>query len=569
VIDGADRASSNAVASSVQIVAGTLLGTPGTAATSRRRLFATLCFALALAACGGGSDGSSRTASSADAARASGSAAVLRRGNGPEPDSLDPQLARADSAANILRDLYEGLTVLDATGAPAPGAAERWDVSPDGLVYTFHLRDNLRWSNGEPLTANDFVASWRRLVTPATGGQYAQLLAPVVNAAEIVAGRADPASLGIEAPDARTVVVRLRAPTPYFLALAAHWSTLPVYGGRAPGRAGEAMSNGAFVLANWTVGSQVVARRNRSYWNDAATRLDEVRYVHVADANDEYTRYRAGELDVTYILPQQPIAKLRATHGAELVTGPQLGVMYYGFNLTKPPFATAPGLRQALTMTIDRDRLVKSVTNLGEPPAYAWVPIGTADYTPQVPEWAALPYAERVARAKQLYAAAGYGPSKPLRFELRFPTGATNERVALAVTAMWKSALGVEAKLVPEEFKSLLQSVNRGEAQVFRASWVGDYNDANTFLQLLASDFGINLPKYRSAEYDALLEEAARATDAGVRRTKLEAAERRMLADAPVMPLYFFVNKHLVSPRVQGWYDNPTNVVYSRALAVR
>jgi oligopeptide transport system substrate-binding protein len=543
-------------------------------ATTRRSWLTALCACIALAACGGDGAGSKGTpdagaAGSTTARKVEGPAGVLRRGNGPEPDSLDPQLARADSAANVLRDLYEGLTVLDTSGVPAPGAAEKWDVSADGLTYTFHLRENLRWSNGEPLTAQDFVASWRRLVTPATGGQYAQLLAPVVNASEIVAGRAKPETLGIAAPDARTVVVTLRAPTPYFLALAAHWSTLPVYGGHAPGRAGAAVSNGAFTLADWTVGSHVSAKRNRNYWNDAATRIDEVRYFHIADANDEYTRYRAGELDVTYVLPQQPIAKLRATHGAELVTGPQLGVLYYGFNLTKPPFGTSPGLREALTMTIDRDRLVESVTNLGEPAAYSWVPVGTANYEPQKPEWVALPYEQRVARAKALYAAAGYGPSKPLRFELRFPTGATNERVALAVSAMWKSALGVDVKLVPEEFKSLLQSVNRGDAQVFRASWVGDYNDANTFLQLLASDFGINLPKYRNAEYDALLAEAARAADASLRREKLQAAERRLLADAPVMPLFFFVNKHLVSPRVQGWYDNPTNVVYSRNLSLR
>lgn len=532
---------------------------------------AALCACAALAGCGSGTSGTGAAgaAASRDGAAPAGPARILRRGNGPEPDSLDPHLARADSAAAILRDVYEGLTTLDANGEPAPGVAASWEVSPDALTYTFHLRDDARWSNGEPVTAQDFAASWRRLVQPATGGQYAQLLAPVVNASEIVAGRAAPETLGVAAPDERTFVVNLRAPTPYFLALAAHWSTLPVHGAKAPGRAGTAVSNGAFTLADWTVGSHATARRNTHYWNDAATRLDEVRYYHIPDANDEYTRYRAGELDATYVLPQQPLAKLRATHGAELVTGPQLGVMYYGFNLTKPPFADAPGLRQALTMTIDRDRLVQQVTNLGEPPAYSWVPVGTANYEPQQPEWAALPYAERVARAKQLYAAAGYGPDRPLRFELRFPTGATNERVALAVAAMWKSALGVETKLVPEEFKSLLQSINRGETQVFRASWVADYNDANTFLQLLASDFGINLPQYRSAGYDAELRAAAVTRDAGQRRERLQAAERRLLADVPAMPLYFFVNKHLVSARVQGWYDNPTNVVYSRALRVR
>jgi len=537
------------------------------------RFFAAWTFAgalaLTLAGCGGGNTPERTGAQPADAAARATAGAVLRRGNGPEPDSLDPHLARADSAANVLRDLYEGLTVLDREGNPAPGVAESWTVSPDGLTYTFRLRETARWSNGEPVTAQDFVASWRRVVTPATGAQYAKLLAPVVGASDAVAGRASPEALGVSAPDARTLVVKLQPPTPYFLAVAAHWSTMPTYGARAPGRPNEAISNGAFVLQDWVVGSHVVARKNPHYWNAAATRLDGVRYVHIPDANDEYTRYRAGELDVTYVLPQQQLAKLRAAHGAELVTGPQLGVMYFGFDLTQPPFADAPGLRRALTMTVDRDRLVQSVTNLGEPPAYSWVPVGIANYTPQQPVWAAQPYAERVAQARQLYAAAGYGPSNPLRFELRFPTGGTNERVALAVSSMWKSALGVETKLVPEEFKSLLQSINRREAPMFRASWIADYNDANTFLQLLASDFGINLPRYRSAPYDAALRAAAAEPDSARRREHLQAAERILLDDAPVIPLYFFVNKHLVAPRVQGWYDNPTNVVYSRELALR
>lgn len=526
--------------------------------------------AVLLAACGGGSGAPADGPAQRDAAAAPGTAAAttLRRGNGPEPDSLDPQLARTDSAGNILRDLYEGLTTLDAKGEPAPGIAERWDVSADGLTYTFHLRADAKWSNGEPVTAADFVAAWRRLVAPATGGQYAQMLAPVKNAPDVVAGRAPPESLGVSASDARTLVVQLRAPAPYLLAVAAHFSTLPVHGGRAPGRGAVAISNGAYVLADWVVGSHVSLRRNPQYWNAANVRIPEVRWIHVPDMNDEYARYRAGELDVTYGLPQRPLAQLRAAHGAELATGPQLGVLYYGFDLTKPPFANARGLRQALSMTVDRERLVQSVTNLGEPPAYSWVPLGTANYTPQQPAWAARPYDERVAEARRLYAAAGYGAARPLRFELRFPTGATNERVALAVAAMWKSALGVEAKLVPEEFKSLLQSINRREAPMFRASWVGDYNDAYTFLQLLEGGFGINLTRYANAAYDAELAAAAAAADPAARRAHLEAAERRLLADTPLVPLYFFVNKHLVSPRIRGWYDNPTNVVYSRDLAL-
>ncbi|MCZ8133197.1 MAG: peptide ABC transporter substrate-binding protein [Steroidobacteraceae bacterium] len=543
---------------------------------ARRRALAALA-AFALAACGagpggggsgpGGDVGASRSAA-ADAGPAA-AGATLRRGNGPEPDSLDPHLARADSSANVLRDVYEGLTVLDRAGNPAPGVAERWEVSPDGLTYTFHLRADARWSNGEPVTAQDFVDSWRRLVTPATGAQYAKLLAPVEGAADVVAGRAPPTTLGASAPDSRTFVVRLRAPTPYFAAIAAHWSTMPTYGARAPGRPGEAVSNGAFVLTEWVVGSHVGVRRNPAYWNAAAVRLDAVRFVHLPDANDEYRAYRAGELDVTYVLPQQPLDKLRAAHGAELVTGPQLGVMYYGFDLTKPPFRDAQAVRQALSMTVDRERLVRQITLLGEPPAYSWVPVGTAGHDSQQPAWSQLPYAARVEAARGLYAAAGYGPANPLRFQLRFPTGATNERVALAVASMWKSALGVEVQLVPEEFKSLLQSINRRDAPMFRASWIADYNDPSTFLDLLQSQFGINLPKYANPAYDAELAAAALESDPARRRARLAAAERMLLEDVPVIPLYFFVNKHLVSPRVQGWYDNPTNVVYSRELALR
>ena len=495
-------------------------------------------------------------------------AATLRRGNGPEPDSLDPQLARSDSAANILRDLYEGLASLDARAAPAPGAAARWEVSADGLSYTFVLRDGVRWSNGAPLLAADFVAAWRRLVDPRSGSQYAQVLEPVANAAEIIAGRAPPATLGVSAADARTLIVRLRAPTAYFPGLVAHWSTFPTYRGAAPAPHGPRISNGAFTLTEWVVGSHVLLARNRSYWNDAATQLAAVRHEHVADANDEYTRYRAGGLDATYTLPQQPLTRLAAAHGAELRVSSQLGLNYYGFNLERPPFRGAAGLRRALAMSIDRERLVTSVTGLGELPAYAWVPPGTANYSPQRFAWAALPYAERLAEARRLYAAAGYSAARPLKIELRFPTGAAHERTAIAVAAMWKSTLGVETRLAAEEFKSLLQTINRGEAELFRSSWIGDYNDAYTFAQVLGSDFGINLVRYRNPAYDATLAAAAREPDAERRRGLLEDAERAMLADTPVIPLYFIVNKHLVAPRVRGWYDNVMNVVYSKDLAL-
>ena len=495
-------------------------------------------------------------------------AATLRRGNGPEPDSLDPQLARSDSAANILRDLYEGLATLDASGDPRPGAAAAWSVSADGRTYTFRIRAGARWSNGEPLTASDFVAAWQRLVDPKTGSQYAAVLEPVENAAEIVAARAPVSALGVSAPDAATLSVHLTAPTPYFPGLVAHWSTFPLHRGSAGGTSGVAVTNGAFTLSEWVVGSHVLLMRNHRYWNDAATRLERVRYEHAPDANDEYARYRAGSLDATYTLPQQPIERLKAVHAAALHLGPQLGIYYYGFNLERAPFKGADGLRRALAMSIDRERLVAAVTGFGELPAYAWVPPGTAGYTPQRFEWAGKPYAERVVSAQRLYALAGYSAAKRLHLTLSYPSGAVHERIAIAVAAMWQTALGVETELRGEEFKSLLQTINRGEAELFRSSWVGDYNDAYTFAQVLGSDFGINLVRYRSSAYDAALKAAAAEPDAGRRRLILEAAERQMLADTPLVPLYFLVNKHLVAPRVSGWYDNVMNVVYSKDLAL-
>jgi ABC-type oligopeptide transport system substrate-binding subunit len=493
---------------------------------------------------------------------------VLRRGNGPEPDSLDPALARSDSAATILRDSYEGLARLDAAAHPVPAGASAWTVSADGLTYRYTLRPEARWSNGDPVTAADYVASWRRLVDPATGSQYAEVLAPVVHAADIVAGRRPVKDLGVEAPDAHTLIVRLRAPTAYFPALTAHWSTFPTYRGVAPGRPGEAITNGAYVPERWTVGTEVVARRNPSYRDAAAVQIPEVRYVHVADPRDEYARYRGGDLDVTYALPAASLEQLRERHGQQVHRGPQLGIYFYGFNLDRPPFRDAPDLRLALTLAVDRERLVSMVTALGETPAYGWVPDGVDHYVPQRFPWHSLTRAARLRAARAAYARAGYGPGHPLRFELHYPTGATHEKIALAVSAMWREALGVTAVPVGEEFRSLLESINRGEASVFRSSWIGDYNDAFTFSSVLRSDFGVNLVHYRSAAYDALLESAATVADADRREASLEAAERVALADTPLIPLYFYVNKHLVAPRVHGWTDNVMNVVYTQDLSL-
>jgi oligopeptide transport system substrate-binding protein len=500
-------------------------------------------------------------------------ASVLRRGNGPEPDTLDPQLARTDAAFNILRDLFEGLTAVSPDGSPVPAAAESWTVSADGLEYRFTLRPGLRWSNGDPLRAADFVTGMRRLVDPKTASPYAQFIDPILNAAAIARGEKPPGELGVTAVDDRTLVIRLGQPAPYLLGLLAQPGTFPVHSpslaahGASYARPGNLLSNGAFVLDDWVLGSHVVARRNPHYWNNARTALEQVHYLHIADAGTELRQYRAGELDVTYVVPPQQFQWIRQNLPAELHIAPQLSVYFYGYNLTRPPFKDNPKLRRALSLVIDRDRLTSAVTGVGEAPAYGWVPPGVWNYTPQQFDYAQWPYAKRLEEARRLYAEAGYSAAKPLQVELRYNTGDVHNRLAVAVAAMWQEGLGVETRLHAEEFRTLLQTIQaRQDTQVFRSSWVGDYNDAYTFGQLLRSGFALNLTGYSNPQYDALLAAAVDESDIARRRALLEEAERVMLADHPVLPLYFYVNKHLVKPWVRGWTDNVMNIVYSKDL---
>ena len=531
--------------------------------TGRRGRWLACLLAVAVAAC-----------SSPDPAPAARSSPVeLARGNGAEPDSLDPQLARMDSALTILRDAYEGLTSIDRDGGVAPGVAQAWAISPDGLEYRFELRPDARWSNGEAVVAADFVAAWRRLVDPATASQYAQMLEPVGNAARVVAGELPAEQLAVEARGEHTLMVRLERPAAYFLALLSHPSTFPVHrpslaGAGAPARPGVAVTNGAYVPVEWRVGAFVRAERNRYYWDDAGTAIAAVVYHHVSDLGTELTRYRAGELDITYSLPPGQLAKLSPGQRAQLHVGPQLGVYYYGMALDRPPFEGNPLLRRALAMAIDRDILAARVLGDGEVPAFAWVPPGTDGHLSQRFEWADWPAQRRLEEARRLYAEAGYSAAQPARFELSYNKSPLHDRIALAVTAMWKQGLGAEVVLRAEEFRVLKQTIDARDVQAFRGSWIADYNDAQSFLQVLRTGFGINLPRYSSKEYDRLLDEAARAADPAARATLLGAAERELLDDVPVIPLYFYVSKHLVAPRISGWYDNVMNVTYSKDLSL-
>jgi oligopeptide transport system substrate-binding protein len=501
--------------------------------------------------------------------------AILVRGGGPDPDSLDPQKARGFEAQSILRDLCEGLTTLDAKAGVAPGVAMSWSASGDGLTYTFALRHEAHWSNGDPVVAADFVAGLMRLVDPATGSAYAQYVDVIANASDIVAGRKPPDVLGVTAPDEWTVIITLANPAPYLPTLLSHPCTCPVHRPTLRlhpegfARPGIMVGNGAFVMKEWVPGSYVLALRNHHYWNDTATRLDGVKYLLIPDENAELARYRGGELQVTFTVPRGQFDWIRANLAGELHVAPQLTTYYYGFNLRRAPFRDNPKLRRALSMVIDREKLTQLVLRVGELPAWGWVPPGIDNYTSQSFDYRGMSLAARIAAAQRLYAEAGYSRERPVSFELRYNSGEVHTKLALAIASMWKEALGAQVRLTQVEFKSLLDDIDRGDVEMFRSSWVGDYNDAYTFAQYLKSDFGVNLPHYSNSTYDALLTTAARQQDPLTRGALLEEAERVMLADHPLIPIYFYVNKHLVKPQVDGWYDNVMNVVYSKDLGLR
>ncbi len=498
---------------------------------------------------------------------------VLRKGNGAEPQTLDPHRAQGVPEANILRDLYEGLVSEAPNGRLVSGAAARWEVSGDRKTYTFHLRQDARWSNGARVTAPDFVYSLRRTVDPATGSSYAAVLSPIENATAIIRGELAPTALGVVAVNAHELIIRLAGPTPYFLGLLTHTTTYPVYRpaverhGPAFTQPGNSVTNGAYEMREWVVASHITLRRNRHYWNDAHTRIDIVKYFGIDDQESELRRYRAGELDWTSTVPLGKLNWAREHLPHQYRKSPYLGTYYYGLNLTRPPFKDAPLLRRALSLAIDRKVLVEKVTRGGEIAAYGWVPPGIRNYTGQRFGYAAWPRNKQTEVAKQLYIRAGYSASNPLKLEIRYNTSDAHQKIATVIASQWRDVLGAETTLINEEWKVFLQNVQAQRlTHVYRASWIGDYNDAYTFAEVLHSRFGLNATGYANREYDVLLEDAAVETDQERRRQLLQQAERVLLEDHPLIPLYFYVNKRLLKTYVRGYQDNIMDHHYTKDL---
>jgi oligopeptide transport system substrate-binding protein len=482
-------------------------------------------------------------------------ARTLERGNGPEPDSLDPQRAQGLSAHQVLRDLFEGLVRTAADGTVLPAAATTIAVSPDGRAYRFTLRADLRWSDGQPVTAADFAYALQRALDPATAAPYAGVLLPIRGARERLAGAGVAAA--IRAEDARTLHIELAAPQADFL----HRLTLPVAfpvraaaiaeHGMAWTRPGRLISNGPYQLVAWTPQSQLVLERN-PYYRDSPP-IGRVRYHVTEDASQELKRFVAGELHLTETLPPGQLDWLRARFGEQVRIAPAYASFFFGLNVRQPLLQNS-AFREALSLAIDREILTRHISGNGEAPAYELVPPQPGQPGGRL-AWARLSQGEREELARQRLRASGVDPASAL-LEIRYNTGLLNRRLALAVAAMWREVLGIHTRLRAEEWRVFVQNRRLGRlTQIYRGGWFADYLHPANFLENFAGSSPLNATGWQDPAFDALLARAA--ADADAAPALLAEAEQRLLDAHVLIPLYHYTSKHLLSPEVCGYTPHP------------
>ncbi len=496
---------------------------------------------------------------------------TLRRGLGPEPDSLHIHRAQGLAAVNLLRDVREGLVTFDAQGEPVPGVASSWESLDGGLRYRFTLRPEARWSDGSTVTADDFVRAWKQALTPATAAVNAALLKDLKNAQAILKGEQAPTELGVKAINPGLLEIRLERPVPWLPELLAHPVSYPLHhdDGEDPR---TALVNGAYRFSDWLPRSVIKLSANPHFHAAEEVHFKQLEYFPIEEASTELARYRAGELHITETIPAGRFAWLQENLPDDLRISPYLGSFWLGLNMKNPELGRSPELRRALALAIDRATLVRVVLGAGELPAWGIVPPGMMGYQPQSLDMADSSQAEREAEAKRLLQTAGLGFRKPL-LELRYNTSGVHRRVAIAVAAMWKQVLGIHTELINEEWKVFVNNRRLGiVTQVFRGGWIADYADPSSFLEQFESHSELNMTFSADPEYDQLMAAAALTTGRGdewERMQKLQQAERRLLEFLPVIPLYHYVSRHLVKPEIESYTDNIRDIHLSRYLRTR
>lgn len=501
-------------------------------------------------------------------------AVTLHIHNGGDTTSLDPHKVSGDWENRIVGDIFEGLVTEDAGAQPIPGMAASWEISDDGLVYTFKLRDGAVWSDGEPVTANDFVFAFQRIMDPATAANYAYLQYTIKNAEAINSGEiADLGELGAVALDDKTLEITLENPAPFFVSALTHYTAFPVpkhvveEHGDEWVKIDNIVVNGPYRPVEWVPGSHVRTVKNEAWYDTASLAIDEAVFYTLEDQSAALKRYRAGEFDILTDIPKDQYEWMVENLPGQLHVAPFAGLYYYVVNHNEAPFNDVR-VRQALSMAINREVIGPQVLGTGELPAYSWVPPGMANYVdePAYVSWKDLPYDEKVAQAKDLMADAGFGPDNPLKLQLRYNTNENHKRIAVAIAAMWKD-LGVEVELYNTEVKVHYAELQENQLQVARAGWLADYNDPVNFLELLKSDVAYNYGRFNSSEFDALLDEAAKQTDLAARAETLKKAERIAMDESAAFPIYYYLSENLVSPKVTGFEDNAFDIHRTRWLS--
>ncbi|MBY6247471.1 oligopeptide ABC transporter substrate-binding protein OppA [Citrobacter werkmanii] len=485
---------------------------------------------------------------------------TLVRNNGSEVQSLDPHKIEGVPESNINRDLFEGLLISDVDGKPSPGVAEKWD-NKDFKVWTFHLRKDAKWSDGTPVTAQDFVYSWQRLANPNTASPYASYLqyGHIVNIDDIIAGKKPVTDLGVKAIDDHTFEVTLSEPVPYFYKLLVHSSVSPVpkaavekYGDKWTQPA-NIVTNGAYKLKDWVVNERIVLERNTNYWDNAKTVINQVTYLPISSEVTDVNRYRSGEIDMTYNnMPIELFQKLKKEIPNEVHVDPYLCTYYYEINNQKAPFNDVR-VRTALKLAMDRDIIVYKVKNQGDLPAYSFTPPYTDGAKLVEPEWFKWSQEKRNEEAKKLLAEAGYTAEKPLTFDLLYNTSDLHKKLAIAAASIWKKNLGANVKLENQEWKTFLDTRHQGNYDVSRAGWCADYNEPTSFLNMVLSDSSNNTVHYKSPAFDKLIADTLKVTDEAQRSELYSKAEQQLDKDSAIVPVYYYVNARLVKPWVGGY----------------
>ena len=489
---------------------------------------------------------------------------IYHHGNGSEPQGIDPHIVTGVPEHHILISLCEGLTIPNPnpTGSDGyiPGTAESWTISDDGKEYIFKLNKNAKWSNGDPVTADDFVWSWKRILTASLGSQYPDMLYYLVGAYEYHNGEIDNFDeVGVKALDSHTLKVNLKNPTPFFIGLLSHYSTWPVHKetvlkhGDIDDRNGEwtrpgnFVCNGPFQLKTWELNNKIVVEKNPYYYDASMVRLNEIHYYPVSNVMTEDRMFRAGQLHLTSSMPTQKCPIYIEEKNPNLKIDPYMGTYFYRIN-TENETLSDVRVRKALAYSIDRQLLVDKVTQCGQIPAYSFTPPGSNGYQPSTE----IPYDPVL--AKQLLAEAGYSSDNPFpKLEILFNTNEGHRKVALAIQQMWQNELGIEVELVNQDWKVYLSREMVGDFQISRAGWIGDYEDPNTFLDLMRPNRGNNKTGWENMDFDALVEEANTINDQDKRYELLNEAEKILIDNMPIIPLYTYVRVYQLSPDVKGF----------------